>query len=237
MKNQSPKADFKIPLTLFYTFGKTKLRFLRRDLEQLARLGMTAGKLDTLEYELDAWAELRTDEELAGDQMLATQRKEALAGQVREDLTGLLLRAKSHFGPYSAYYHSFRATSVGRLSHRKLLLAGRSIYRRTERYLEELAGEGLTAEMLVELKILLDEYEEAVMLQEDAAADRVTATIERIDRANGMYRLLVKYCRAARQVWGPVSEARYNDFLMYEKTSAKTKKKKAHLASANAPSF
>jgi hypothetical protein len=233
MKNQSPKADFKIPLTLFYTFGKTKLRFLRRDLEQLARFGITAGKLDALENELDAWADLPTDEEMEGDKMVATQRKEVLSGQLRELLTGLLFRAESHFGYHSADYRSFGATSVVRLSHRKLLLAGRRIYRRADRYLEELSGEGLTMEMLVQLKNLLDEYEEAIMQQEDAVANRIEATLERIGRANEIYRLLVRYCRTARQVWGAVNEARYNDFLLSDAPSAETKKKKTRPATAS----
>ncbi len=233
MKNQSSKADFKIPLTFFYTFGKTKLMFLRRDLEQLACFGVTAGKLDALENELEAWADLPTDEEMEGDKVVVTQRKEALAGQLREILTGLLFRAESHFGQHSADYRSFGTTSVVRLYHLNLLLAARRIDRRAERYQEELAGEGLTTEMLVELKNLMDEYEEAIMAQEDAASDRIEATLERIGRANEIYRLLVKYCRTGRQVWGAVNEARYNDFLVSEKPSAETEKKKARPATAD----
>lgn len=109
---------------------------------------------------------------------------------------------------------------TGSLGHRldggKLSYVARRVHRVASNLLTELESEGLTQEILDELTTRLETYEQALASQKDAIADRDIATENRVEKANEIYDLLVKYCNTGKQIWEDTNQAKYNDYIIYD---------------------
>lgn len=86
-------------------------------------------------------------------------------------------------------------------------------------FLAELAEEGLTSEILEDLRKLLVLYDTALANQEDAIANRDIAAENRTEKANEIYTLIVKYCDTGKRIWETKNVAKYNDYVIYDTPS------------------
>jgi hypothetical protein len=219
MKKKPSKLNFKIVLSVFFTFTMAKLGFMRRDQLEFDKYGIDDGNLDDLEDLLANFQEIPTDVELLGNQVSATQQKDALAVQVRETIASIMTRAENKFGFHSGIYRKFGVSGISELNGGTLSYTGRRVHRVATGLLEELEDEGLTSELLDAFKTLLKNYEKALAAQEDAIADRDIATDSRIEKANAIYVLLARYCDTGKRIWESVNEAKYNDYVIYDTPS------------------
>ncbi len=117
------------------------------------------------------------------------------------------------------------AVGVSDLDGGKLSYVARRVHRVAETMLPQLESEGLTPELLTELNSRLTTYEQALSKQEDAIADRDIATENRVEKANEIYALLVKYCNTGKQIWEDTNQAKYNDYIIYDTPTGKPKDK------------
>ena len=219
MRKKPPKISFKISLNVFYTFGMGKLSFMRRDLAEFTQFGITAEKLDALEALLSAFVEIPTDEELLGNQVTTTQQKDELAGQLRDGISAIMTRVENKYGYHSGTYRKFGISGVSVLDGGSLSYSGRRVHRVASGLLAEMGSEGLTQEILDGLKSLIDNFDLALAAQEDAIANRDIATENRLEKANAIYDLLVKYCETGKRIWENTNEAKYNDYVIYNTPS------------------
>ena len=216
MKKKPIHVKFKIALTVFYTFAMAKLSFMMRDLAEFIKFGITEEELNDLKGLLTAFNNMPTDEELLGAQIDATQAKDALVVQLREQISKIMTRVENKFGFHSGTYRKFGVSGVSELDGGALSYSAQRVYRVAGLLQTELEEEGLTVEMLDEFNTLLTSYNEALSSQEDAMADRDIATEQRVEKANEIYGLLTKYCDTGKKIWESTNEAKYNDYIIYD---------------------
>ncbi len=232
MRKKVVTVKFNIALSVLYTFAMAKVGFMLRDLSEFIKYGVSEEKLNALKAMLTDFADIPTDEELLGDQISATQGKDEAGVLLRDAVSEIMQRVANKFGSQSGKYRKFGASAISDLDGGTLSLTGRRVLRVAQSMLPELESEGLTQEILDELSTRLEAYDQALNIQEDAVADRDIATENRVEKANEIYKLLVKYCNTGKKIWEDTNEAKYNDYVIYDTPTGKPKDDKETLADA-----
>ncbi|WP_299576850.1 hypothetical protein [uncultured Sunxiuqinia sp.] len=223
MRKKTVTVKFKIALSALYTLAMTKVGFMLRDLVEFIKYGVTEEKLNAFKGLLTDYANIPTDDELVGVQVGATQEKDEAAIQLRDAVSEIMQRVENKFGAQSGNYRKFGVSAVSDLDGGKLSYVARRVHRVATAMLPQLESEGLTPEILAELNTRIDTYEQALSKQEDAIADRDIATEDRVEKANEIYALLVKYCNTGKKIWEDTNEAKYNDYIIYDTPTGKPK--------------
>ena len=212
---------FNIGLDVFPRFVHDKVNFLQRDMAEFIKYGYSPKKADALDELISNFEDAPTDEEYAGDVMIATEKKNALAEEMLLKIRSLMLRVQNKFGQRSAYYKKFGASALSKLTDEKLLKTARRVARVATIYQAELKEQGLTAAHIKELKTMAAEFDDLMEAQSDAIADREIGTALRIKTANEIYAEISRVCETGKGIWKDVNEAKYNDYIIYDTPAAK----------------
>ena len=219
MKKKSPRLAFRIALTIFVSWVRSIISFIRRDIAEFIKFGVTEEIITELETKVNAYEDIATDEELVGNQVIATQAKDAEAKKLREAIGSMMTRAENKFGVNSGYYRKFGITNISDLDGGVLSYAASKVLRVATEFQTPLGEQGLTTVILDDFEALSDSYNLALKGQDDAIANRDIATDNRVEKANEIYHLVVKYCETGKRIWGSVNEAKYNDYIIYDTPS------------------
>jgi len=212
---------FNIGLDVFPRFGHEKINFLIRDMDEFSGYGYTMEKADALDGRIRKFEDLPTDEEYAGDVMIATEKKNALSAALLQKIRAVMQRVENKFGLRSAYYRKFGASALSQQTDAKLLKTTRRVARVATMYLAELQEQGLTNKHVKELKVMATDFDDSMEAQSDAIADREIGTMERTSIANEIYAEISRICDTGKGIWKDVNEAKYNDYIIYNTPGAK----------------
>ncbi len=221
MKKKPATQIFRIHLGVFYTLMMTILGFIKRDKAEFVKQGVTEEKIAEVEALLTEFSEIPTDDELLGNQINATNEKDKARDKLRTSIAEVIDRAASKYGTNSGYYRKFGISTLSELDGGELSTGARRVFRVGTAMASDLASEGLIQEMLDTLKNNNVIFDKALGNKEDAVADREIATEDRIEKANAIYALMVKYCEKGKRIWISTNQARYNDYVIYDTPSGK----------------
>ena len=224
MKKKSQPINFKIKLTNLPLWAKVKLNFIRRDIDKFVNYGVSEEKISELNDMIKSYDDYPTDVEFLGSQMMATEDKNVQAEKIRLAITWIIIRAKNKFGIGSPKYRRFRIIKASKLRGWELYFSARRVHRIALKYLQELAGEGLTNSILDEFNDQIVLYDQILIQQEDAIFERDYATEVRNKISNEIYSLTAKYCDIGKRIWESTNEAKYNDYIIYNTPSGEAKK-------------
>jgi hypothetical protein len=136
--------------------------------------------------------------------------------ELREAIGEVLTRAANKYGRNSGYYRKYGTSELSKLDGVALSASARRVYRVGNSQLTVLAGQGLTTEIMENLKRRQEIYETALGAQEDAESDRDIGAEERIIMANEIYGEVAKYCSTGKKIWQSKNAAKYNDYIIYD---------------------
>lgn len=194
--------------------GKVKL--LERDLDVFREFGYDEQNVQNLEKLVNAFSDFPTDEELEGDVMIATEKKNQLAEELRDFIKKVMVRVGLVFGYENPHYRKFGANNLSRLTDESLCRIGRRVSRIGIIYLEKLKHTGLNEAELGRLAELAGRFDEAMEDKKNRMADREIASAERADLANQIYHEVSALCNIGREIWKKKNEAKYNDYILYD---------------------
>lgn len=215
MPKPSATPDFLFSLDALIQISGQKRNFIQRDAVAFADFGVNQLSITSLQNKIDALANYPTDDELTGDQVTATQEKDALAEQVRNAIRLIMTRVINQFGEDSGKYRKFGTKGLVQMTDFALSKCARTVERSATSLLAELADTGLTANQITALDTLRHTFDLAIEKQEDTISDRDIASEERISLANSLYADLVKLCNTGKSIWATTNEAKYNDYVLY----------------------
>jgi hypothetical protein len=224
MKKKIASFAFNISLPVFIVLARAKTGFMRRDLVEFQKYGLTEAILTAIDTMTTEFEAIPTDEELLGDQVIATQEKDAQALKVKEILGSIMTRAANKFGAESGKYRKFGVWEISTLDGGKLSYTASRALRVAKGYLTELESEGLTQAILTDFEAMIQTYNTKLGVQEDAISNRDIASENRAEKANAIYRLISKHCETGKQIWASTNEAKYNDYVIYDTPSGSPEK-------------
>jgi hypothetical protein len=196
-------------------YASDLVTFMTRDATEFAARGVNAGAITALGDKTDEFEAFPTDSEYKGLVTIATEDKDADRLQLFVDIRNITDRALIKWGENSGRYSRFDVKNLTKLSDKDLLFAARRVVRVGTIYLVDLTAEGLTQLMLTNLTILAQSFENNLNSLRDAISIRDEKTEERIILGNELYTLVSKYCEIGKVIWKEISEAKYNDYVIY----------------------
>jgi len=190
-----------------------------RDVATLTDYGWDQTKIDAVEADRIAFADLPTDVELSGMMAEATAAK----NEVRKDATDhcmvqIMLRVSQHFGADSPTLKRFRAGELHTATDHGFWLVLKRIHRQATLLLADLAPEGMTQAHLDTLAQFITDMNDALLAQDTAIDDRDRAVQARIEAGNAFYAKLVKLADVGKRIHLNVDESKYNDYVLYPKS-------------------
>ena len=195
--------------------GDAYVDLLDRDIAEFTDKGYTPAKRATLVEAIETFAGYKTDEQMEGMQMTATAAKDTARAVVEKQVRSFQQAAKTVFGN-TARCRAFGNNDLSRQSEEQLLRTAKLVGRMAAKYLTELEPEGITAAKIATLSAARTLLDDAIDGQIDSVNNRDIATEMRTALANDLYALISKYSETGKDIWIEVSEAKYNDYVIYD---------------------
>jgi len=168
-----------------------------------------------------AFKELESDEYYEGLKMEKTRDKSDSRAALLLAMAPVRDRVKLKFGEQSAIYRSLRLSEITKASDEDLYFAAKRLHKVAFTKKTLLADKGLTDAMLTALLNAIKAHDDAIDLVETAVSEREQQTEIRINMANSLYAELVMICEIGKSAWVNESEAKYNDYRIYEPAAGK----------------
>lgn len=219
-------AKKKVLFTLFnFSFGFLKqladalLSNTARDLIEFTDRGFSISKKTEFELAIQQFDDFPSDEQLEGIQMDTTKSKNEYRANLEKQLRTFFLSAKNVFGDATGKYREFGNPDLTRQTDDVLVRSGKTMVKTATKYITDLATEGITADKISKLNDTVAGFDTSIDKQREAIKSRDTSTEDRAVLANAVYNLIVKYADVGKDIWRETSEAKYNDYVIYNTKS------------------
>jgi hypothetical protein len=224
MRNkQAQLREYKIQDTEFYFQARNFINSAERDQEQFTGRGYPPARLEALKTMCDDLMEIRSDDEMLGDIMVATEARDRVAEELRVHLRSIRSMATNALGPQSARYRAFGLAKMDGLRDELLYFLGRRVLREATANMVALAAEGLTEAKLQAIGQTMDRLLPAIDARQVAEKARDVQTEQRVEAGNTLYREIVRLCNTGKDLFISTDEARYNDYVIYNTPAVKKK--------------
>ncbi len=200
-------------------FSNTVAIAMRRDIDNFESYGVTISSIENFEELINEFQFLPDDEILREELSLAIEQRDAIRNNIANILRSLSARGKAVFGEKSARGRAISPGTITKMTESEFLIASNQVYSVAEKYLEELASEGVTEEYLENLRELTENFESAINNVSNMKMEKDNGTENKILKGNQVYALLTKYCEYGKLIWYNVSSSKYNDYVIYSSGS------------------
>lgn len=195
------------------------LLFIDEDIADFEGYGFTPTRRSEFGGAIQTFDDFPPDERLEGQQMTTTQNKDRQRELLESKMKAIVLKAQNKFGSENGRMREFGSLYYSRMTDEELVRAAKLVAAAASDFLQDLLSEGLDAAQIQDIKQTIRDFDEALDLQAKAIAKRDSQTELRIEAGNSLYELVVKYAAIGKTVWEGRSEARYNDYVIYDTPS------------------
>ncbi len=186
-----------------------------RDLTDFNKRNVVNQTLADLNDLIVAFDNLRTDEELQGSVMDATQAKDVLAEQIRKTIRKFRNMAALQYDS-KGKYNSFGFEDMANMSDNELYRLAKRVIRVATTLSAELANQGLVAQDISYLSTAVSLFDESIDAQHKAKEDRDLATEARVTQGNILWAEITRLCSIGKSIFEDEDEAKYSDYVLTE---------------------
>lgn len=219
MKKNSISREYIFPDAVLKQKADEFINLIDRDIAEFTDRGYTLAKKTEFTNARDAVDNFPSDEQLETIKIELTAQKDAARNALAKTMRTILNMAQNVYGLASAKYKEFGASDLARQSDAELVRNARIMTVTAEKYLTDLASEGLSADKITTLSTQRDTLDLAIDAQAKGISDRDVATEDRVETLNILYRLLIKYAGIGQDIFYETDEAKYNDYVIYDTPS------------------
>lgn len=219
MKKEQVTRDFKLADSVLKQKADELIGLIDRDITEFTDRGYNATKKTELTNALNTVDNFPNDEQLEAIKINLTEQKDAARNALEKTMRSIFNMAENVFGLYSAKYKEFGNAGISQQSDAEIVRVAKIMSGTAEKYLTQLADEGLTAEKITTLITQRDALDVAIDAQAKGISDRDVATESRIEALNKLYQLLTKYAGIGQDIFYETNEAKYNDYIIYDTPS------------------
>lgn len=229
MKKQSITREYNFPDADLYAQCRQRIANIERDQEQFESYAYTADKIQRFIQLCDRFSDLPDDDELVGNQMEATAKKNKAREALKSAIRSVMTRVASKYNTRSGHYRKFGTAKMNDMSDPKLLLCGRRVVRVASKLLDFLAETGLRQPNIDAVQQAATAFENAIHIQQDRISDRDIFVENRVELGNDLYRELVLVCNIGKDIWAETNKAKYENYTIYESNNDQKKARKKRL--------
>lgn len=230
MKKQDTHRKHNFPDADLYLQSMERIRYAHRDIQLFEQYSFDMERLKKFKAMCDRFRELPDDDELLGDQMILTEKKYKAAEKLKAAIRSLMTRVAIKYNNRTGRYRKFGATKLGDMTDAQLIFCGRRVIRVARQQIDFLDDVGVNEKVLGKISEAVQEFENAVNLQQDRVADRDIGVERRVDYGNEIYDELVVLCNIGKDIWDNKDKAKYENYCLYESNNDQKIARKLRLA-------
>lgn len=221
MKKLKSKRNYTFSDAILKQKADEIINLLDRDMEEFAERGYNAAaKVHFVEMRDQADA-LESDETFDALKIELTKQKSVARIALKKTMRTILNIAANHFGAKSAKFRSFGGSNLSKPREAELVRVYKIMGAVATEHLVEMEEDGMTQILIDRLKMQGNAYDVAISAVVDAINNRDLATEKRIKIYNDLYVLLIKYANIGKDIFYETSEAKYNDYVIYDTPTKK----------------
>jgi hypothetical protein len=226
MKKQTIGREYNFPDADLYAQCRERIQYIKRDSKEFEGYAYDALKVTNFEHLCIQFADLPDDDELIGNQMEATNKKNTAREKLKTSVRSVMTRVSTRYHSKSGHYRKFGTIKMNDMTDAKLLLCGRRVVRVSNKLLNFLHDTGLNQQHIDTVQRAAAAFENAIHIQQDKVSDRDIAVEKRIDMGNQLYRELVLVCNIGKDIWAESNKSMYENYTIYESNNDQKKARK-----------
>ena len=196
--------------------------FATRDSAEFGLRGYSATRLAAIQQSSNDFGNVTSDEEMLALQMMCTETKDQKRDVLEEQLRTILSMATNAFGAKGIQLRRFGDANLSKQTDNDLIRTARVCIKTATEYAVELSAEGLTPAFITAATAQVQSFDDAIDAQQLAISDREIVKETRIEAGNTLYNELLKLTNTGKSIFRTTNEAKYNDYIIYDSTGAKT---------------
>lgn len=230
MKKQAQNRKHNFPDADLYLLCIERIRLAEQDSKLFEQYGYTRERLAGFLARCKKFSSLPGDDELLGDQMQMTEKKDTAADQLKAAIRSLMTRVTIRYSNRSGQYRKFGTAKMGDMSDAQLLFCGRRVVRVARQQIDFLADVGVNEQLIRRVSDAAQAFERALNIQQDRISDRDIAVERRVELGNDLYEELVILCNIGKDIWAERDATRYELYTLYESNNDQKKARAAREA-------
>ncbi|MDX1667571.1 MAG: hypothetical protein R3350_10090 [Saprospiraceae bacterium] len=231
MKKQSVNRKYNFPDADLYLQCMERIRYAHRDINLFEKYGYDRQRLKGFQLMCEKFRKLPDDDELLGDQMITTEKKNEASEKLKSAIRSLMTRVAMKYSNRSGRYRKFGTSKMGDMSDAQLLFCGRRVIRVARQQIDFLEDVGVNENVIGRIVEAGRQFETALNIQQDKLAERDIAVERRTERGNELYDELVTLCNIGKDIWAEKDPVKYENYCIYESNNEQKKARKTREAS------
>jgi hypothetical protein len=193
-----------------------RIRYAKRDIKQFEQYGYSKARLKGFLDKCEKFRQLPDDDEVLGDQMIVTEKKNTAAEKLKGAIRSIMTRVAMKYNNRSGRYRKFGTAKMGDMTDAQLLFCGRRVARVARQQIDFLAEVGVSENVIQKVADACRLFENALNIQQDKVAERDIAVERRTEQGNILYDEMVTLCNIGKDAWAEIDPVKYENYTVYE---------------------
>jgi len=216
MKKQSVHRQYNFPDADLYLQCVERIKYAARDRKEFEQYGYGVDRLKKFQAMCDKFRALPDDDELVGEQMLMTEKKYEAAEKLKGAIRSLMTRVAMKYSNRSGRYRKFGTAKLGDMTDAQLIFCGRRVMRVARQQIDFLADVGINENVIRKVHDAVQNFENALNIQQDRVADRDISVERRTEQGNKLYQEFIVLSNIGKDIWAERDPVKYEQYTIYE---------------------
>jgi hypothetical protein len=232
MKKQTANRKYNIPDADLYVTCLEAIKTAHQDKDVFKNYGYDLSRMKAFRDNCEKFRNLPDDDELVGDQMVMTEKKDDASEKLKNAIRSIMTRVAIKYGERTGRYRKFGTAKMGDMSDPQLLFCGRRVARVSRQQIDFLAEVGINEANIVRVQDACQDFENAMNIQQDRVHDRDISVERRTEIGNQLYDELIILCNIGKDIWAEKDPIKYETYVLYESNNDQKKARKARESDA-----
>jgi len=216
MKKQTGHRKYNFPDADLYVQCVERIKYTHRDIAQFTTYSYDVERLKKFKAMCVKFRGLPDDDELVGDQMLVTEKKNTGSEKLKNAIRSIMTKVSIKYSNRSGRYRKFGTAKMGDMTDAQLVFCGRRVARVARQQIDFLSDVGINENAIGRVMEACKNFENAINIQQDKVADRDIAVERRVEQGNKLYDELIIVCNIGKDIWAEKDPVKYENYTIYE---------------------
>jgi hypothetical protein len=216
---KSVERKYNMPNADLAMFTSNLVVTMRRDATEFDGRGISSAVVDALEALGNSFEVFPTDDYYVGAIQIAVSNKNSFRLKCMHEIQHISGYFEQKWGLSSGEYKQLRISNLQRMTDNNYLVACRSVVAVAGEYFSALSPLGLDQADIDGLSADAQSFEDKLNIVADKKKLRDSKATERNMLGNDIYRYVTEYCRIGKLIWENTDPSKYNDYIIYKKSS------------------
>jgi len=216
MKKQVTNRKYNFPDADLYMECLERIKYAHRDIDHFKNYSFDLQRLKTFKSNCDKFRALPDDDELVGDQMVVTEKKDTAREKLKNAIRSIMTKVSMRYSNRTGRYRKFGTAKMGDMTDAQLVFCGRRVARVARQQIDFLAEVGINDTGISRVTEACRVFENAMNIQQDKVADRDISVERRVELGNKIYDELIIVCNIGKDIWVESDTTKYEQYCIYE---------------------